>query len=93
MERGRAEATGSGLEAPVTRSLDLSLHAWRGIGPDDEPDLFLWRWRLGFVTVTVSRVDVLRAYQELKARAEQLRETAREAVRRLEGREDDGEGR
>jgi hypothetical protein len=67
----------------VNRSLDFSFHAWRGIGPDEEPDLFFWRWRLGFVTVTVSRVDVLRAYRKLK-------DAARDALALLNR---DGEGR
>lgn len=54
-------------------SLDLSLHAWRGIGPDVEPDLFMWRYRLGFLTLTVCRVCVLSAYQDAKAEASKLR--------------------
>lgn len=48
-------------------SLDLSLHWWRGIGPDREPDLFLIRWRLGFLTVGVCRVCLLDSYRKLRA--------------------------
>lgn len=51
----------------MTGSLSLSLHLWRGIGPDVEPDLFVFRWRLGFLTVCVCRVCVLERYRKLKA--------------------------
>jgi len=53
-------------------SLDLSLHLWRGFGPDREPDLFLIRWRLGFVTVSVCRVCVLGRYRELRRRIDEV---------------------
>lgn len=76
----------------MTRSLDLSLHAWRGLGSDIEPDLFFWRWRLGFVTVTLCRVCVLKAYQDAKAEAAKLRREMERALRLLERRDDkDGE--
>jgi len=51
----------------MNRSLDLSLHGWRGIGPDIEPDLFLIRWRLGFLTIGFCRVCVLDRFRELQA--------------------------
>lgn len=70
----------------MTRSLDLSLHAWRGIGSDEEPDLFFWRWRLGFVTVTLCRVCVLAAYQDARAEAARLRREMLETLRMLERR-------
>ncbi len=78
----------------MTGSLALSLHAWRGIGPDVEPDLFFWRWRIGFLTLTVCRVCVLAAYQDVKAakdrasrEAEHLRATIRNAVATADRRE------
>jgi hypothetical protein len=48
-------------------SISLSVHWWRGIGPDIEPDLFLFRWRLGFLTFSVCRVCLLTRYRELQA--------------------------
>lgn len=48
------------------KSLEFAAHAWRGIGPDVEPDLFFWRYRFGFVTVTVAKVPLLAAYHELR---------------------------
>lgn len=50
----------------MNHSLDLSVHGWRGVGPDREPDLFLIRWRLGFVTVGVCRVCLLDSYRKLR---------------------------
>lgn len=61
-------------------SIDLSLHGWRGIGPDIEPDLFVWNYRLGFATLSISRVPVVRAYQDVKRSAERLRAAIREAL-------------
>lgn len=77
----------------MNRSLAISFHAWRGIGPDVEPDLFFWRWRFGFVTLTVCRVCVLAAYWETKsalarakAEAAKYRQTIDTAVQEVEGR-------
>lgn len=63
-----------------SRSLELALHAWRSFGPDEQPDLYFWRWRLGFMTVTMCRVCVLAAYQDAKAEARRLRETLNRAL-------------
>lgn len=51
---------------------------------DDEPDLFEWRYRLGFVTVMLCRVCVLAAYQDARAAAARLRRTIEGAVTDLE---------
>jgi hypothetical protein len=51
----------------MSPGIAFSLHWWRGIGPDIQPDLFWWRFRLGFVTVSVERVDLLAAYRKLRA--------------------------
>jgi len=64
----------------VSGSIEVSLHDWRGIGPDIEPDLFVWRYRLGFLTLTVCRVCVLAAYQDTKASADRLRAAIRQAL-------------
>lgn len=48
-------------------SLDISFHGWRGIGPVIEPDLFLWRWRFGFVTITACRVCLLSTIHKFRA--------------------------
>jgi hypothetical protein len=66
-------------------SLALDLHGWRGIGPDVEPDLFVWRWRVGFATFSVCRVCVLAAYQDVRAEAARLRATIRTAVETVGG--------
>lgn len=61
----------------MTGSIDLSIHWWKGIGPDREPDLFLIRWRLGFMTIGVCRVCLLSKIHELRA-------VIREAVNKSE---------
>lgn len=48
-------------------SLDVKFHLWRGIGPDREPDLFVARYRLGFVTVVIERGDLLATVRKLRA--------------------------
>lgn len=68
----------------MNRSLDLSFHAWRGIGSEPEPDLFEWRYRLGYVTVMLCRVCVLAAYQDARAAAAKLRRTIEGVVTDLE---------
>lgn len=60
-------------------SLSLDLHFWRGIGPDVEPDLFVWRWRLGFLTLSICKVCLL-------SRIHQFRETAAQSIDRLDQR-------
>lgn len=64
----------------MTGSLDIAFHGWRGIGHDREPDLFVWRYRFGVLTVSVERVSLLETIR-------QLRRTIREAL------EITGEGR
>ena len=83
----------------MTGSLGFILHWWRGIGPDVEPDLFFWRWRVGIVTVTVCRVCVLAKYQDTKAalarataEAARLRQTIDSAVAISEKRRRESEG-
>lgn len=66
--------------ARLSPGLSISLHWWRGLGGDTEPDLFCWRLRLGFLTVSIDKVDVLKAYQK-------LRETMVESLHRLERRQ------
>jgi hypothetical protein len=61
-------------------SLDLSLHRWRGIGPDREPGLFLIRWRVGFFTFGICRGCLLDRYRK-------LRRTIDDAVAMAERRE------
>lgn len=51
----------------MSPGISLSLHWWRGIGPDVEPDLFLFRWRLGIATVSVCKVCLLDSYRLLRA--------------------------
>jgi hypothetical protein len=64
----------------MSPGINLSLHWWRGIGPDVQLSLFYIGLRLGFVTVSFERDWVLAAYRK-------LREAAAERVRL------DGEGR
>lgn len=51
----------------MSGSITLDLHYWRGLGPDIEPDLFVIRWRLGFVTIAIERKSLLEAYRKLRA--------------------------
>lgn len=52
----------------MSPGIDLSLHFWRGIGPDREPDLFVWRYRFGIATIGIERVSLLEAYRTLRSR-------------------------
>ena len=63
----------------MTGSIGISLHMWRGVGPDVEPDLFVFRFRLGFITVSVCRASLLEAYRK-------LRRTIERAIDDTEGR-------
>jgi len=51
----------------MSPGISLSLHWWRGIGPDIEPDLFLFRYRFGIFTVSVCKVCLLDRYRFLRA--------------------------
>ncbi len=64
----------------MSPGFSLGFHCWRGIGSDREPDLFVWRYRFGVLTVSVERVSLLETIR-------QLRRTIREAL------EITGEGR
>lgn len=66
-------------------SLSLDLHLWRGIGPDVEPDLFLWRWRLGFLTLSVCRVCLLTRIRMFRNAAAQSIATLDQRVRERDG--------
>ena len=50
----------------MSPGISLSLHWWRGIGPDIEPDLFLFRYRFGIFTVSVCKVCLLDRYRMLR---------------------------
>lgn len=54
----------------MSPGITLSLHWWRGCGPDIQRDLFWWRYRLGFLTVAVERADLLSAYRKLRTAIE-----------------------
>lgn len=62
------------------RSLDVSFHGWRGFGADKEPDLFRWRRRFGFVTVTLCSVEFLAKLREVRAEVMRLRELISQAI-------------
>lgn len=51
----------------MSPGLSFSVHLWRGVGPDREPDLFVWRWRFGLLTVSLDRMSLLARFRELQA--------------------------
>ena len=51
-------------------AISLSLHWYRGFGPDIQRNLFWWHFRLGFLTLAVERVDVLDSYRKLRSTIE-----------------------
>jgi hypothetical protein len=51
----------------VSPGITVSVHLWRGIGPDTQRDLFVCRLRLGFLTLAIERNDTLVAYRVLRA--------------------------
>ena len=55
----------------MSPGVGFTLHYWRGIGPDREPDLFVWRYRFGIATVCIERVSLLEAYRKLRRTIEQ----------------------
>jgi hypothetical protein len=55
----------------MSPGISLSLHWWRGFGPDAQGDLFWWRYRLGLMTVSVEGRDPWAIYQKLRATVEQ----------------------
>lgn len=50
----------------MSPGISLSLHWWRGIGGDVEPDLFMARIRLAFVTLTIESDDWLPKLREMR---------------------------
>ncbi len=46
--------------------VSLTLHTWRGVGPEVQQNLFFYGFRLGFATVSVERDSVLEAYRKLR---------------------------
>lgn len=57
--------------------LSLSLHWYRGFGPDIEPDMFVARFRLGFLTIAAESDDWLPRFRK-------LRQTIVQAVQKAE---------
>lgn len=49
----------------MSPAVTLSLHWWRGLGPDVQLNLWYFGFRLGFVTLSVERESVLAAYRKL----------------------------
>lgn len=47
----------------MSPEISVSLHAWRGIGPEFQLSLFYVGFRLGFLTVSFSRDWVLQHYR------------------------------
>jgi hypothetical protein len=54
----------------MSPGITLSLHRWRGIGGDVQPDLFFWRYRFGLLTIAIERTDTYRAYRGMRQAAE-----------------------
>ena len=54
----------------MSPGVSVSLHWWRGIGPDVQLSLFYMGLRLGFVTVSFERDWMLAAYRKLRATIE-----------------------
>jgi hypothetical protein len=50
----------------LSPAITLSVHWWRGIGPETQANLFYYGFRLGFVTVSVERESLLEAYRRLR---------------------------
>lgn len=57
----------------MSPGFSISVHWWRGIGPEVQRNLFFFGFRLGVVTISVERAPVLAAYRVLrKALAERV---------------------
>lgn len=62
----------------MSPGITISIHFWRGFGPDTQRDLFYWqRLRLGFLTIAIERRDPLAAYRKLRAASSAVVESAR----------------
>jgi len=68
----------------MSPGISFDLHGWRGIGTDQEPDLFRWRRRFGFLTVTIRQVEWVARVRELEAEVAKLRDTIARAIRKSE---------
>lgn len=55
----------------MSPAFNISIHWWRGIGPDAQLSLFYFGLRLGFITVSIERDWVLEAYRKLRSTLEQ----------------------
>ena len=55
----------------MSPSFSISAHFWRGIGGDKDFSLFWWRYRLGFLTVSIDKVSLYEAWRKLRDTAEQ----------------------
>lgn len=51
----------------MSPGISFTLHWYRGFGGDIQRDLFVWRYRLGFLTLAIERADILAAYRKLRA--------------------------
>lgn len=66
----------------MSPGITISIHFWRGFGPDTQCDLYYWqRFRLGFVTVSLDRTDTLTAYRKLRVSIERAVERADMEIR------------
>jgi hypothetical protein len=50
----------------VIRGITISAHGPRGWGRDEQEDLFVWRRRFMFVTVSINKADFLEVYLKLR---------------------------
>lgn len=50
----------------VSPAITLSVHWWRGIGPEVQANLFFYGYRLGFLTLSIERDSVLEAYRLMR---------------------------
>jgi hypothetical protein len=50
----------------LSPAVTLSVHWWRGIGPEVQANLFYFGFRLGFATISVERESVMAAYRVLR---------------------------
>lgn len=50
----------------MSPGVSIEIHAWRGLGPVLQKDLFYFGFRLGFVTLSICRVCVIDSYKMLR---------------------------
>lgn len=68
------------------KAIYLRFNRWAGIGRAEQGDLFSCAFRLGFVTLFVCRVCLITRIQE-------TRDTINEAIRQIEARHREFDGR